>query len=324
MKTELSMPNKKQSNYLFKQNKNQSPDVKMKYRNCYASGMIHDYMEKSSAFDKLYDFMDIKEQKLYEIGGEKFIIAKEAPTYTNFPAYRVFNVSPEGEKRHVASIMDYYGHGYRLYDHDGRVPYKKEYIRDYPVCAVNDATMKGFTPFMKEVKDYFNDMLDNASISKLDTKGKFCFWHADFIDNFADFVKEILRGGGNVDKDTILNIDKYIQPDELSPQNLMKSELLEKGKFSLYNNTLEINTEFLQGSVPVFKTVVPDIKNDRTALKIKIELFQPFTFCKIRSHVLDEQESTFVKSLCRYLTEINKLVNADKLNKLTAIRTLLR
>ena len=50
MKTELSMPNKKQSNYLFKQNKNQSPDVKMKYRNCYASGMIHDYMEKSSAF----------------------------------------------------------------------------------------------------------------------------------------------------------------------------------------------------------------------------------------------------------------------------------
>lgn len=321
MKAELSINNKYQSNYLLKQNKIQSSDDKMKYLNCHASGIIHEYMEKSSRFDKLYDFMDIEEQKLYNIDGENFIIVKEAPTHNNYPAYRIFNVSPEGEKQHVASIMDYNGHGCRIYDYDGSVPYLKEYIRDNPVCSVDDATMKGFTPFMKEIEDN-SDMLDNASISKLDTKGKFRFWHADFIDNFSGFVKEILSGGGNVDKDTILNIDKYIQPNELSPQNLMKSELLEKGKFTLYNDTLEINTKFLQGTVPVFKTVVPNIKNDRTALKIKFDfLLQSRAFNK---YVLNEQETTFVKALCRYLTEINKLVNADKLDKLTAIRTLLR
>ena len=137
-------------------------------------------------------------------------------------------------------------------------------------------------------------------------------------------IKEIIRyhQGGNVDKDVILNFSEHSKED-LSAEGLKKSGLLEQGKFGIYQGkVLEINTDVIQGTVPIFDEIVPDIEKGGPKLKIDAHLkgdydprYQYFlNESYIREEVekhrrlLTEQESTFLKAISRYLSELNKKV----------------
>lgn len=312
-------------NSLITQNKRHSKSDKERYSKTYADRNVFNYMERSSKFDKLYDFMDIEEQRVFSANGDTFIVAKEAPTHNNWPAYRMFLAQADGTKKHLGSVLDYGNGRYRLYGAQGEVPFFKESMwNDLEGCVVDDKAMSGIAPNMQKIDKHYYNMINGGNIDMVNTKEPFFSWHGSFIDNFSDMIKEIIgyHQGGDVDKDVILNFSEHSKED-LSAEGLMKSGLLEQGKFGIYQGrVLEINTDIIQGTVPIFNKVVPDIKENGPSLKIDTHLkgdydprYQYFlneSYIRemVQEHrrLLTEQESTFLKAISRYLSELNKKV----------------
>lgn len=315
-------PNQFKDHKLLEQAKHPSESDAARFAECYKTGVISDYMKKSSQFDKLYDFIDIEDKKLFSVEGKNFIIAKEKPTHNNWPAFRIFSVNEKGEKSIMASILDYFGNGYTIYNNNGNIIYEKSYVRDLPIARVFDNTMKGYTADMNElerIKD-FDFMTNDAKISKLNTKGQFTTWHADFLDNFGRFLSKMTKyftlDGNTPSKDVFLNADKYTTFEDVTLSTLKSSELLETSKFSIHNNLLEINTPRITGTVPLFDKIFPSIKEDSSNLHVHFHRF-------FGSGIFNEQDSQFLKALSRYLTELNK-ISTTKFNYLDFIQTLIK
>lgn len=339
--------NTKQNKNLLAQNKNHTENDRARFKECYVNGIIPEYMEKSSKFDKLYDFIDIEDKKLISADGQNYIIAKEKPTHNNWPAFRIFSVNNKGEKNHIASILDYFGKGYTLYNKNGDVVCEKSYVREEPMFRVFDETLTGYAPNMNEIdriKNYneknigtvpnkkeiasiksYDYMTEGVAISKLNTKNKLANWHVDFIDNFGKYLSEMTKYlyGKNQEKDVFLNADKYMNLEDVTQSAMKKSELLKNGKLSINNkNLLKIKTPFMEGAVPLFEKVLPSIKEGDSGLHIKFNVLRIGAFYGAQKMKLlglkdverfadipfKEQETIFIKALSRYLTELNKKV----------------
>lgn len=328
----------KSINKLYPQNLERKNNNRYKLNRC--ADNPYGYVTNSSKLKDLYDLIDIKDKKIISNGQETLLLVQEdASSCCYQPLFRLFRID-NNNKKLLGTIMDNFHGYYDLFDENGtsisgiaanclsdNSSSRRIWVKDNILAAqVQDMNA------LKKV----DVCVGPTIIEHIDYNGKFNSIHRNIFDNIVDYVRGVLAGGGDIDRDVIQNADKYMTFEDITPQALRKSGLLERGKFSIKNNnTLTINNNLINGHVPLLKDGV-QLKNIA-----KNPLFiQPNTFwfkpnailhfldgtkltIERSPEILDEQAHIFIKAVSRYLSELNKLISSSNLNYLAKVINML-